>query len=166
MRTAICSGSYDPITLGHLDVIRRTADCFDQVYVCVCTNADKKHQMFSPEERLLLVQAAIRELSNVEAELFDGLLAAFAGKHGANVIVRGVRNGTDFDWEQQLATINHSICGKPDTLLLPASPACQHISSSMAREMIRYGQPLDGCLPPAVLSLVEEWRKDGKHYGK
>ena len=106
MRTAICSGSFDPITLGHLDIIRRAAACFDRVCVCVSPNAEKKNQMFTPEEKLLLVRTAVEDLPNVEAELWPGLLADFAVDHGATAIVRGIRNGSDFDVEYQLALIN------------------------------------------------------------
>ena len=97
MKIAVCSGSFDPITLGHLDIIRRAAACFDKVYVCVSPNASKNNQMFTPEEKLDMVKVAVGDLDNVEAELFQGLLADYAVERGANVIVRGVRNATDFD---------------------------------------------------------------------
>lgn len=156
MRTAICSGSFDPITLGHLDIIRRAAACFDRVWVCVSPNAEKRNQMFTPEQKLLLVRTAVAELPNVAAELWPGLLADFAAAHGARVIVRGVRNGTDFDLECQLSRINRGIYPELETLLLPASGAYQHFSSSMAREMIRYHQPLEQYLPAPILPLVRQ----------
>ena len=156
MRTAICSGSFDPITLGHLDVIRRAAGCFDQIWVCVSPNAEKRNQMFTPEQKLRLVQAAIRDLPNVQAELWPGLLADYARSHGACAIVRGVRSMTDFDAEYQMALINRGICPGLETLLLPASAPYQHFSSSMAREMIRYRQPLEHYLPAPIIPLVEE----------
>lgn len=163
MRTAICSGSFDPITLGHLDIIRRAAACFDKVWVCVSPNAEKKNQMFTPEQKLALVRTAVADLPNVEAELGPGLLADFAVEHGANVIVRGVRNATDFDVEYQLALINRGIYPQLESMLLPASPEYQHFSSSMAREMIRYRQPLEKYLPasiiPQVLDIIE--KKEG-----
>ena len=154
MRTAICSGSFDPITLGHLDIIRRAAACFDRVCVCVSPNAEKKNQMFTPEEKLLLVRTAVADLPNVEAELWPGLLADFAVDHGATAIVRGVRNTSDFDVEYQMALINQGIHPGLETMLLPASAAYQHFSSSMAREMIRYGQPLEQYLPASIIPLV------------
>ncbi len=163
MKTAICSGSFDPITLGHLDIIRRAAACFDRIWVCVSPNAEKKSQMFTPEQKLLLVRTAVSDLPNVEAELFGGLLADYAVRRGACAIVRGVRNGTDFDLEYQLACINRGIHGELDTLLLPASPAYQHFSSSMAREMIRYRQPLEQYLPASILPLVREMREMSEH---
>ncbi|WP_295585808.1 pantetheine-phosphate adenylyltransferase [uncultured Oscillibacter sp.] len=156
MKTAVCSGSFDPITLGHLDIIRRSAACFDKVYVCVSPNAEKKNQMFTPEEKLLLVRTAVAELPNVEAELFSGLLADYAVCRHAAAIVRGVRNTSDFDVEYQLAQINQDIQPGLETMLLPASPAYQHFSSSMAREMIRYGQPLEKYLPASIIPLVRE----------
>ncbi|MBP3508692.1 pantetheine-phosphate adenylyltransferase [Oscillibacter sp.] len=160
MKTAICSGSFDPITLGHLDVIRRAAAIFDKVCVCVSPNAEKKNQMFTPEQKLLLVQTAVADLPNVEAELFPGLLADFAVDHGANVIVRGIRNVTDMDVEYQMALINRGIHPELETFLLPASPAYQHFSSSMAREMIRYHQPLEKYLPMSIIPLVRDMTEE------
>ena len=154
MRTAICSGSFDPITLGHLDIIRRAAACFDLVYVCVSPNASKTNQMFTPEEKLRMVELAVADIPNVKAELFQGLLADYAVERGANVIIRGVRNATDFDVEYQLALINRSIYPQLETMLLPASAEYQHFSSSLAREMIRYRQPLEKYLPASIIPLV------------
>ena len=160
MRIAVCSGSFDPITLGHLDIIRRAAACFDKVYVCVSPNSSKKNQMFTPEEKLELVKTAVADLDNVEAELYQGLLADYAVERGANVIVRGVRNATDFDVEYQLAQINSSIHPGLESMMLPASPQYQHFSSSMAREMIRYGQPLEKYLPESIIPMVKGlWEK-------
>ncbi|MBQ7682123.1 MAG: pantetheine-phosphate adenylyltransferase [Oscillibacter sp.] len=159
MRTAVCSGSFDPITLGHYDVIARTAACFDEVWVCVSPNAEKKNQMFTPEQKLVLVRAAVADLPNVQAELYPGLLADYAVGKGATAIVRGVRDGTDFDAEYQLALINRGIHEGLETLFLPASPPWRHFSSSMAREMIRYRQPLENYLPGAVIPLVRDMMK-------
>ena len=163
MTTAICSGSFDPITLGHLDIIRRAAACFDRVCVCVSPNAEKKNQMFTPEEKLLLVRTAVADLPNVEAELWPGLLADFAVDHGATAIVRGVRNTSDFDVEYQLALINQDIHPGLETMLLPASAAYQHFSSSMAREMIRYVQHLEAYLPASIIPMVRDFieKKEG-----
>ena len=157
MRTAICSGSFDPITLGHLDIIRRAAACFDRVCVCVSPNAEKRNQMFTPEQKLQLVRTAVADLPNVEAELWPGLLADFAVRHHASAIVRGVRNITDFDVEYQMALINRGIHPELETLLLPADPAYIYLSSTVAREMIHYHQPLDKYLPKAILPLIRDW---------
>ena len=159
MRIAVCSGSFDPVTLGHYDLIARTAACFDKVWVCVSPNAEKKNQMFTPEQKLILVRAAVSDLPNVEAELYPGLLADYAVSKNAAAIVRGVRDGTDFDAEYQLALINRGIHEGLETLFLPASPPWRHFSSSMAREMIRYRQPLENYLPGAVIPLVRDMIK-------
>ena len=103
------------------------------------------------------VRAAVAELPNVEAELWPGLLADFAAAHGAEVIVRGVRNATDFDVEYQMALINRGLRPGLETMLLPAGQAYQHFSSSMVREMIRYHQPLEKYLPGAIVPMVREF---------
>ena len=160
MRTAICSGSFDPITLGHTDIIRRAAACFDQVCVCVVPNAEKKNQMFTPEQKLELVRQAVAPLPNVEAELWPGLLVDFARRHGATAIIRGIRNATDFDAEQQMALINRSLDPELETLFLPAAPEYQYFSSTMAREMIRSHQPLENYLPVQIVPLVRRMMEE------
>ena len=97
MSIAIYPGSFDPITLGHLDVIRRAAACFDKVIVCVMVNAEKKSPMFTAEQRVALIRASVAGIDNVEVEAYSGLLAGYAVSKGANVLVKGVRNATDFD---------------------------------------------------------------------
>ena len=157
MRTAICSGSFDPITLGHLDIIRRAAACFDRVCVCVSPNAEKKGQMFTPAQKLKLVEAAVLELSNVTAELYDGLLSDYAAERKATAIVRGIRSAGDFDTEYQQAMVNRGLHPGLETLLLPADPAYVYLSSTVAREMIHYHQPLEKYLPKAILPLIRDW---------
>lgn len=156
MRTAVCPGSFDPITLGHLDLIRRASVLFDRVLVCVMSNGEKDRGMFPPEERLRLARLAVADLPRVEAELWTGLLADYARARGACAVVKGVRGGGDFDMEYQMAWINDSLAPGLETVLLPASPRYVWFSSTMAREMIRYGQDLERYLPSAV---AEEIRK-------
>jgi cytidyltransferase-like protein len=121
MRTAICSGSFDPITLGHLDIIRRAAACFDKVWVCVSPNAEKKNQMFTPEQKLLLVQTAVADLPNVEAELGPGLLADFAverlhyvGTDMATLFMKGIVDAMDDALFEQYLAYHFLICERPD----------------------------------------------------
>ena len=154
MKIAVCSGSFDPITLGHLDIIRRAAACFDQVYVCVSANAEKSNQMFTPQQKLELVETAVADLENVKAELLSGLLADYVVNRGATIIVRGARNATDFDVEAQLALINRDIHPEIETVILPANPVYQYFSSTMVREMIRYHQPLEKYLPAQIIPQV------------
>ena len=155
MNIAVYPGSFDPITLGHMDIIRRAAKCFDKVLVCVMVNCDKKQPMFSREKRLELIQKSVAEFPNVEVELWSGLLADYAAKRNANILVKGVRNMTDFDLEMQMARINKGILPNLETVLLPASAAYEHFSSTMAREMIRYGQPLEQYVPAAVAAELK-----------
>ncbi|MBR3641568.1 MAG: pantetheine-phosphate adenylyltransferase [Oscillibacter sp.] len=157
MRIAVCAGSFDPVTLGHLDVIERAASCFDWVYVCVSPNAEKRGQMFTPEQKLRLVQTAVAHLPNVTAELYNGLLADYAKERGAAAIVRGIRNAGDFDGEYQLAMVNRSIYPELETYFLPAAPEYVYLSSTVAREMIRYRQPLEKYLPRPILPLIKDW---------
>ena len=110
--------------------------------------------MFTPEQKLQLVRTAVADLPNVEAELYSGLLADYARQKGAGILVKGVRNTTDFDLEYQQAAINGA-SAELETLLLPASPAYQHFSSTMVREMIRYGQPLEKYVPAPVAEGTE-----------
>lgn len=153
MRIAVFPGSFDPITLGHMDVLERAARLFDRVYVCVMVNGNKKG-CFSPEERLQMLRRSAEQLPNVVVEAYSGLLAQYAREKGAGYLVKGVRNGTDFDYEYQLAQINRSLAAELETVLLLASPAVQHVSSTMAREMIHYRQPLSLCMPQAAIDYL------------
>ena len=154
MRIAVCPGSFDPITLGHLDIIRRAAVLFDRVLVCVMTNGEKDRGMFPPQRRLELARLAVADLPHVEAELWQGLLADYARERGAGFLVKGVRCGADFDSEYQMAWINQSLAPDLETVLLPARPEFIYFSSTMAREMIRYGQDLTRYLPSAVAEEI------------
>ena len=158
MSIAIYPGSFDPITLGHLDIIERAAACFEKVYVCVMVNGEKKQPMFTSEKRLELIQKAISHIPNAEAENFSGLLADYARAKNARILIKGVRNTTDFDSEVQMAHINRGIEPTLETLLLPASPRFAHFSSTMAREMIRYHQPLEKYVPAVVAEELMKGR--------
>lgn len=159
MSIAIYPGSFDPITLGHMDIIRRASQCFDKIYVCVMVNCDKKQPMFTRERRLELIRESIADLPNVEAEEWDGLLADYVRKKGAHILVKGVRNMGDFDIELQMARINQGIYPEIETVFLPASAAYEHFSSTMAREMIRYGQPLEKYVPAPVAEELKNNRR-------
>ena len=155
MRIAVCPGSFDPITIGHLDLIERAAALFDAVIVCVAINGEKR-TMFTPQERLEMASAAVAHLPNVHAELSEGLLADFAREKGACALVKGARNGMDFDWEYQLAQINRDLEPALDTVLLPARPCQAHISSTMVRDMIRYHRKLDDYLPAGTAAVLKK----------
>ena len=157
MSSAIYPGSFDPITLGHLDIIRRAAALFDTLYVCVMVNCEKK-PLFTMDERVELIRASVAGMDNVQVEACDKLLAGYARDKGVPILVKGVRNATDFDSENQMAAINRGIWPELETLLLPAGAAYRHFSSTMVREMIRYGQPMERYVPVPV---AEEIKRKG-----
>ena len=158
MKIAICPGSFDPITVGHLDLVERGAALFDQVILCVMVNGEK-HPMFTPGERLEMARAALAHIPNARAEMWDGLLADFAREKDACALIKGVRNGIDFEWEYQMAQINRGLLPQLDTLLLPARAEHLHISSTMVRDMIRYHQLLDNCMPAAAAAVLQRIRE-------
>lgn len=161
MSVAVFPGSFDPVTLGHMDVIGRAAGLFERVYICTMVNASKT-PMFTAEQRFEMLCAATEDLENVTAELWTGLLADYARDKGARYLIKGVRNGTDFDVEFGMAQINRGIDERLDTVLLPARAQFVHFSSSMVREMIKYGQPLEDYMPAAAVRLLKGWENNGK----
>ncbi len=154
MNIAVFPGSFDPPTLGHLNIISRAAQLFDRVYVCAMVNGEKT-PMFSPEQRLAMLQASVAEFENVTAETHSGLLAAYAKERGARYLIKGVRNGTDFDLEYGLAQINRELDPQLETVLLCAEPQYAHFSSTMARDMLRYHQPPERFLPQAAIPFLK-----------
>ena len=155
MKTAIYPGSFDPITLGHLNIIRRASHIFDKVVVCVMVNSDK-HPMFSLEERLELIRRVVGRLKNVEVETFSGLLAEFAKRYEPAVIVKGLRAVSDFESEFQMALINKKINPNLDTMFLTASEKYTYLSSSVVKEMARYGADLSEFVPCEIIEDVLE----------
>lgn len=164
MRIAVCPGSFDPITVGHLDLVERAAKIFDEVIVCVSVNAEKRN-MFSAEERLRIAEAALTHIPNARAEASDMLLVDFARERGACALIKGARGCTDFDWEYQLAQINRDLAPELDTVIFPARPEHQHVSSTMVREMIRYHRKLENYLPAAAVAVLREIRGEGNVNG-
>ncbi|MBR4057332.1 MAG: pantetheine-phosphate adenylyltransferase [Oscillospiraceae bacterium] len=153
MNTAIYPGSFDPITLGHLNIIRRAASIFDKVIVCVMVNSDK-NPMFTLDERVELINRVVARLHNVQVETFSGLLAEFAEQHEPAVIVKGLRAVSDFEAEFQMALINRKINPKLDTLFLTASEKYTFLSSSVVKEMARYGADLSEFVPYEIIDDV------------
>lgn len=157
MKIAVIPGSFDPVTLGHMDVIERAAALFDRVYVCAMVNGGK-NPMFTAEQRFEMLCAAVEELENVTAEQWTGLLADYAREKGARFLVKGVRSATDFDVEFGMAQINRGLDEELDTVLLPSRAQYLHFSSTMVREMIKYGRPLEPYMPAAAIKRMKGWK--------
>lgn len=163
MTTAICPGSFDPITLGHLNIIRRCSHIFDKVVVVVAVNSSKTSPMFSLEERVEMVKLSISRYPNVEVAYTDELLANFAFKYENPVVVKGLRAASDFEYEFQMNLINKTIAPKLDTMFLTSDSKYTFLSSSVVREMAKYGANLHGLVPNEIIPAIEEkakfWRK-------
>ena len=150
MKIAIYPGSFDPVTSGHLNIIRRAANIFDKLIVCVMVNAGK-HPMFSLEERVALIRRVTGDLPNVEVDCSDELLADYARRRGSCVILKGLRAGSDFENEFQMALINHKINPELDTMFLTASSEYMYLSSSAVKELGTYGVELSDFLPAEII---------------
>lgn len=161
---ALLPGSYDPITNGHMDVIRRAATLFDRVIVAVMTNdmrayvadAKVKQYMFTMEERTEMARCACEGIANVQVISSQAKLIDLVDELGADVIVKGVRNEVDYAYEQKHALYNRAHNPRAETLYLPADPAFDHISSTLVRERIATGEGLDALVPPAVAAYIRE----------
>ena len=150
MKIAIYPGSFDPITSGHLNIIRRAANIFDRLIVCVMVNVSKT-PMFSREERVELIQRVVGDLDNVEVESSDELLAEYAKRKGSCVIVKGLRAGSDFENEFQMALINHKINPTLDTMFLTSEHQYMYLSSSTVKELGGYDVDLSDFLPEQII---------------
>ncbi|MBQ7603790.1 MAG: pantetheine-phosphate adenylyltransferase [Clostridia bacterium] len=144
MKKALITGSFDPITTGHLDIITRAAGLFDAVYVVAFENAEKKC-MFSPEKRLRLMEKACSGIKNVITDYYDGYVVDYMKIHGIDVIVRGIRNPGDAEYELMMAKNNRKLYEKAGTVFLPASDGFEKISSTAVREAIGRGEPSPFC---------------------
>ncbi|MGQ0501041.1 MAG: pantetheine-phosphate adenylyltransferase [Panacagrimonas sp.] len=150
---AAYSGTFDPITLGHNDIIHRAAHMFSRLIVAVGSNV-AKNPRFSLEERVALIQQSTRDLQNVDVVGFNGLVVDFARDNGVTVLVRGVRTVGDVDYEKQMAVMNRDLYPQLDTIMLTPSPEYAHLSSSLVRELTGLGAPVEKLVPPAVIPAL------------
>lgn len=155
MKIAIYPGSFDPVTSGHLNIIQRAANIFDKLIVCVMVNAGK-NPMFSLEERVALIQRVTKDIPNVEVDGSSELLANYAKRRGSCVIVKGLRAGSDFENEFQMALINHKINPELDTMFLTAESQYMYLSSSTVKELGSYGVDLSDFLPREIIPDFQE----------
>jgi pantetheine-phosphate adenylyltransferase len=157
MTTALCPGSFDPPTNGHLDVVERAARHFETVVVAVVANPSKE-PLFSVEERAAMLKDALGHLDNLEVAIFDGLLVDFARDRGVKVVLKGLRAVSDFEYELQMAEMNAALEPQLDTLFLTAKPSWAFLSSSLVKEVARYGGDVGGFVPPGVAAaLARRW---------
>ena len=152
MTVAVCPGSYDPITLGHLDVVRRAAELYDDVVLAVATNTTKT-TLLDLDERVELARRATAGMPGVRVETVPGLLVDFCAEIGATVLVKGLRNGADYDAELPMALMNRHLTGL-ETVFLPADRSVAHIASSLVRELARYGGRIEDLVPDGVAAAV------------
>lgn len=162
MKTAIYPGSFDPVTLGHLNVIKRAARCFDRLIVCVMVNSEKPAGMFTPDERVDMLRRVCEKLPNVEIDQYSGLVADYARTHKACTLVKGLRAVSDYEKEVQMALINRQLNARLDTMFLPSSPKYNHLSSSVVKEMARYGADLSDFVPREIIDEVNQRMNDGR----
>jgi pantetheine-phosphate adenylyltransferase len=152
---ALCPGSFDPVTLGHLDIVERAARHFDEVIVAVIRNPQKAQSLFTLEERQDLLEQCLGHLDNIRIEFFKGLLVEFAKEHGATSIIKGLRAVSDFDYELQMAQMNQRLSGI-DTFFLSTSPQYSFLSSSLVKEVAKYGGDVSTMVPPIVADRLRE----------
>jgi pantetheine-phosphate adenylyltransferase len=152
VKVAVCPGSFDPPTLGHVDVISRAAELFEEVVVAVVANPSKS-PLFSTAERITMLGEVCRPWPNVEVAGFEGLLVDFARDRGASVIVKGLRAVSDFEYELQMAQMNRHLDGI-HTLFLATTPEHGYLSSSLVKDVARFGGELDGLVPPVVAEAL------------
>lgn len=161
-RIAVCPGSYDPITFGHVDIIQRTSRLFDEVVVGVVIGSTRKQYMFSTDERIGFVRDAVAHLDNVRVEGFNMLVTEFARTIGAQTLVKGLRAISDFDYEFQMAQINKGLAPEIETVYLPASAKYSFLSSSGVREIAVWGGSVDDWVPANVVQAFR--RLAGTHH--
>ena len=165
MKTAVYPGSFDPITLGHLNIIKRAAVCFDKLIVCVMVNSEKVNRgLFTPEERVELIRKVVARLPNVEVDSSTTLIAEYARQKRACTLVKGLRAVSDYENELQMALINRKLNPRLETMFLPSSTKYTYVSSSMVKEMARYGADLSDFVPREIIADIEE-KMDGRRDG-
>lgn len=154
MRKVVCPGSFDPVTNGHIDIIGRASKLFDEVTVAVLINR-RKASMFTVAERMEMLTETTAKYGNVRVDAFHGLLVDFCRERGISAIVKGLRAISDFDYELQMAQMNHGLTGV-ETLFVSTNPLYSYLSSSLVKEVATYGGDVSGLLPDAVLTRVKE----------
>ncbi|WAA13705.1 pantetheine-phosphate adenylyltransferase [Fervidibacillus halotolerans] len=154
-RVAVCPGSFDPITNGHMDIISRGAQIFDKVYVCILNNSGKK-SLFTKEERIRLIEEATKDFPNVIVDSFDGLLVDYAKKVNAQVILRGLRAVSDFEYELRITSMNRKLDEQIETFFMMTNNQYSFLSSSIVKEVAKYNGNISDLVPPVVEKALRE----------
>ncbi len=165
LKIAFYPGSFDPITSGHLNIIRRAANIFDKLIICVMVNSGK-HPLFSREERVSLISLSVGDIPNVEVDSSDELLATYAKRKGSCVIVKGLRAGSDFENEFQMALINHKINPSLDTMFLTSEHQYMYLSSSTVKELGNFDVDLSDFLPEQIIPIFKQRMADIRQEGE
>jgi pantetheine-phosphate adenylyltransferase len=152
--SALCPGTFDPVTNGHLDIIQRATRCFDSVVVAVLENPGKA-PLFPVEDRVAMLKEALADLDHVEVASFSGLLVDYASTRDIRIVVKGLRAVTDFDYELQMAQMNHKMSGM-ETFFVTTSPQWSYLSSSLIKEVVRFGGDVSGLVPAFILERLED----------
>jgi pantetheine-phosphate adenylyltransferase len=160
--TCICPGSYDPVTNGHLDIIRRAAGIFERVVVGVVRDPQHKSTLFSVDERVAFLSEALSDLDNVQVEVFSDLVVEFARRFGARTMVKGLRAISDFEWEFQMHHLNRNLAPEVETMYLMSSPQYSFLSSSGVKEVASFGGNVDDLVPEAVARRFRELFPQGR----
>ena len=160
--TCICPGSYDPVTNGHLDIIRRAAGIFERVIVGVIRDPQHKATMFSVDERVGFLREALADVSNVQVEVFSDLVVEFARRFGARTMVKGLRAISDFEWEFQMHHLNRNLAPEVETMYLMSSPNYSFLSSSGVKEVASFGGNVDDLVPEPVARRFRELFPQGR----
>ncbi len=155
MKTAVYPGSFDPVTNGHLDIIKRASRVYDRVIVGVLTNSSKQ-PVFTASERVEFIRTVTQPLSNVEVDSFSGLLVDFAASKGADVIIKGLRTVNDFEYEFQMALLNKALNPEIETMFMMTNSKYSYISSSMVKELASFKGDLTGLVPAAIIGKIKE----------
>lgn len=163
MKTAIYPGSFDPVTLGHLNIIKRAARCFDRLVVCVMVNSDKNGGLFTPDERVAMLKKVTEKIPNVEVDQYSGLVAEYARQQKACTLVKGLRAVSDYEKELQMALINRKLNPRLDTMFLTSGAKYTYLSSSVVKEMARHGAELTDFIPREILDDVTNRMNCGRN---
>lgn len=155
MTKAVFPGSFDPPTNGHLNIIKRAAELFDEVDVVIAVNSDKKY-LFSEEERLSMLSEIVKAFKNVKVHLWNGLIVEYAEKSGSKVLLRGIRNVSDFSYEFDLSLLNHKLNSSIETLFIPTEQKYLLMKSSSIKELAKYHGDISGMVPPCVENKLKE----------